>query len=94
MISHKAFAVLFHIAHTHPSGGVDVPFLGCDLRPNFLPLILRPLLTLIDGRRKVHFPVDSLESVSWIVWILPHKSIRGCRCAFWGVVTFDLFFNL
>ena len=37
----------FHIAYTHPSGDVDVPFGGCDFRPNFLPLILRPLLTLI-----------------------------------------------
>ena len=35
----------FHTAQTHPSGGVDVPFGGKDLT-NFLPSILRPLLTL------------------------------------------------
>ena len=31
----KEFAGLFHIAYTHPLGGVDVPFGGYDLRPNF-----------------------------------------------------------
>ena len=30
----------FHIAHTHPWGGVDVPFLGgYDLWPNFEAII-------------------------------------------------------
>ena len=24
-------------------------------------------------------------------FILPHSSLRGCRCAFWGVVTFNPF---
>ena len=48
-ISGKEFAGLFHIAYTHPSGGVYVPFGGCDFWPNFLPSILRPLLTLING---------------------------------------------
>ena len=39
------------ILHSHiPQGGVDVPFRGCDLWPNFLPSILMPLLTLIEGR--------------------------------------------
>ena len=32
----KCFLYCFHIAHTHPSGGVDVPFLGgYDIWPNF-----------------------------------------------------------
>ena len=44
----------FHTAHTNPSEAVDVPFGGYGLCPNFgsliwRPLILRLLLTLIDG---------------------------------------------
>ena len=39
----------FYIAYTHPLGGVDLPFGGYDLWPKFWPLILRRLLTLIDG---------------------------------------------
>ena len=35
----------FHIAHSHASGGVDVPFEGFDLCPNFLPSTLGRLLT-------------------------------------------------
>ena len=35
----------FHIAHSHALGGVDVPFRGFELRPNFLPSILGRLLT-------------------------------------------------
>ena len=38
----------FHTAHTPPSVGVDVPFGNYDLWPNFSPLILKRLLTLID----------------------------------------------
>ena len=34
-ISRKA--EFFHTAHTNPSGGVDVPFGGYDLWPNFYP---------------------------------------------------------
>ena len=34
----------FHIAYTHPVGGVDVPFESCDLWPDFWLSILRPLL--------------------------------------------------
>ena len=37
----------FHTAHTHPPGGVHVPFEGYDLWPNFWPLILSRLLTSI-----------------------------------------------
>ena len=36
MISQKALLDCFHIAYTYPSGGVDVPFGGCDFWPNFL----------------------------------------------------------
>ena len=34
----------FHTAHTHPSGGVDVPFGGYDLWPNCWPSILGPFI--------------------------------------------------
>ena len=42
-------------AYTHPSGGVDVPFGGYDLRPSFLPLILRRILTLLIADDKFSF---------------------------------------
>ena len=83
-----------HITYTHPWGGVDVPFGGCDLWPNFLPLILRPLLTLFDVMADDKFifrTIYSSESVCWIVCILPQTFLRECRCAFWGVWPFNYF---
>ena len=37
--------IVFHIAHTHPLGGLDVPFGVLTFDLNFLPSILTPLLT-------------------------------------------------
>ena len=55
MISRKAIAGFFsYYTHTwHPSGGVDVPFVGYGLSPNFLPSILSQFLTLIDDKWQV-----------------------------------------
>ena len=39
-----------HTAHTHPLRGVAVPFVSYEILPNFLPSILRRLLTSIDCR--------------------------------------------
>ena len=48
IISRKALAGLF--SYCTPQGVYNyVPFGGYDLLPTFLSLILRPLLTLIDG---------------------------------------------
>ena len=41
----------------------------------FLRFILRPLMTLIDGGRNIHFPDDSLESVCWIHIATPSRLI-------------------
>ena len=73
----------FHTAHTHPSGGVDVPFGGYDLSPNFLPSIFRPLLTLIDGDDKFSFRTISRQAFAGLFSYCMHTSLRGCRCAFW-----------
>ena len=75
----------FHTAHTNPSGGVDVPFGGYDLWPNFFPLILRRLLTLFDFGWSVQFPDDISRSVYCIVFILHTHITQGSRCAFLGL---------
>ena len=93
MISRKAFVELFSYC-THTSlRGCRCAFWGYDLWPNFLPLILRRLLTLIDGGWLVQFPDDISESICLIVFILHTHIPQGVYMCLFGVVTFDLIFT-
>ena len=83
----------FHTAHTNPWGGVDVPFRGYDLWPNFLPVILRRLSTSFNFGDKFSFRTISHEAFPGLFSNCTHTSLRGCRCAFW-VMTFDLIVDL
>ena len=92
----------FHTAQTHPRGGVNVPFWGYELWPICLPLILWPLLTLIDvhhhvwpwGRASVfRFRTIYLKPLAWLPSYCIHTSLRGYGCAFRWLWPFTYFFT-
>ena len=88
--SRKAFAELFHTAHTHSWGGVDVPF-GVMTFDLIFDLWFGGdyWLQLIAGD-KFSFRTTSRKASAELFSYCTHKSLRGCRCAFWG---YDLWPN-
>ena len=89
----KRFLDCFHTAHTNLSAGVDVPFGGYDLCPNFDLRFWGDYWLQLIADDKFSFQTISRKAFAELFSYCTHTSLRGCRCAFWGLWPLPYFFT-